>query len=83
VPRRGYTTQPRVSTQVSTLGTVVSSAKSLKGLQIARVIPPIRSYRDLSPLQGKSSYSRLPGLKPWAESYSPFGAPVAGTTLDT
>src|SRR6202034_1278254 len=27
---------------------------------------------------------RLPGVKPWAESYSPFfGARVAGTTLNT
>jgi hypothetical protein len=25
---------------------------------------------------------RFPGLKPWAESYSPFGARVAGTTLN-
>src|ERR1700728_4546055 len=26
---------------------------------------------------------RFPGLKPWAESYNPFGARVAGTTLNT
>jgi hypothetical protein len=26
---------------------------------------------------------RFPGLKPWAESYSPFGARVAGATLNT
>jgi hypothetical protein len=29
---------------------------------------------DLPPLQGASLGGRFPGLKPWAESYSPFGA---------
>jgi hypothetical protein len=29
---------------------------------------------DLPPLQGVSLGGRFPGLKPWAESYSPFGA---------
>jgi hypothetical protein len=29
---------------------------------------------DLPPLQGESLFGMLPGLKPWAEGYSPFGA---------
>jgi hypothetical protein len=29
---------------------------------------------DLSPIQGVSIGDRFPGLKPWAESSSPFGA---------
>jgi hypothetical protein len=29
---------------------------------------------DLPPLQGASLGGRFPGLKPWVESYSPFGA---------
>jgi hypothetical protein len=29
---------------------------------------------DLPPLQGASLGGRFPGLKPWAESYSSFGA---------
>jgi hypothetical protein len=38
---------------------------------------------DLEPLQGSSQRRlRFPGLKPWAESYSPFGAPVAGTMIN-
>jgi hypothetical protein len=30
----------------------------------------------------QSNKLALMGLKPWAESYSPFGARVAGTTLN-
>src|ERR1700685_1933889 len=37
---------------------------------------------DLEPLQGLfAGETRFPGLKPWAKSYSPFGAQAAGTTL--
>jgi hypothetical protein len=32
------------------------------------------SRLDLPPLQGTSLWWRFPGLKPWAESSSPFGA---------
>jgi hypothetical protein len=33
----------------------------------------VRTF-DLPPLQGASLGGRFPGLKPWAESSSPFGA---------
>ncbi len=44
-----------------------------------RHIPIIPCFRvlstfDLSPIQGASIGDRFPGLKPWAESSSPFGA---------
>jgi hypothetical protein len=32
------------------------------------------SIFDLPPLQGASLWVAFPGLKPWAESSSPFGA---------
>ncbi len=35
---------------------------------------------DLPPLQGASLRGQVPGLKPWAESYSPFGAKTSRVT---
>jgi hypothetical protein len=34
--------------------------------------------QNLPPLQGASLWVAFPGLKPWAESSSPFGANSAG-----
>ena len=37
-------------------------------------MPKWTGPRELSPLQGELSIMGFPGLKPWAESSSPFGA---------
>jgi hypothetical protein len=42
----------------------------------------VRTF-DLAPLQGVALVGRVPGLKPWAESSSPFGfgAQISGRDL--
>jgi hypothetical protein len=73
----GLRTQPRVST----LGTNQIKRFALKGerseqMRHITMTPCVRvvSTFDLPPLQGASLGGRFPGLKPWVESYSPFGA---------
>jgi hypothetical protein len=41
-----------------------------------RLYRHIVSTFDLPPLQGASLWGRFPGLKPWAEPSSPFGAKI-------
>jgi hypothetical protein len=64
----------RLQPRVSTLGTVSPLRRALKGLQISRVMPPIRRIVISRPFRANPLTRWFPGLKPWAESYSPFGA---------
>jgi hypothetical protein len=55
--------------------------RALKGRQIERINHTNAGCRCnmslcslLSPFQGEAFYCGFPGLKPWAESSSPFGA---------
>jgi hypothetical protein len=87
-PRRGYRTQPRVST----LGNLKNERFALKGREATDELAPIaagkirvrekRAYFHVAntfglpplQLQGASLGELLPGLKPWAEPSGPFGA---------
>jgi hypothetical protein len=97
LPRRGYTTQPGVSTP----GTFRPRCRALKGRRRTQSIPPIvppqnrdealvdvRVETDAGyivfltvlgqsmwrPFRARCGLGRFPGLKPRAESCSPFGA---------
>jgi hypothetical protein len=97
VPRRGYTTQPGVSTP----GNFHSRRRALKGCRGTRSAPPnvapqnrdeslvdVRAVTDTGyivfltslgqsmwrPFRARRCLGRFPGLKPRAESCSPFGA---------
>ena len=64
---------------------VVAQNESVQ-LRSATIGPNFRvvSRFDLAPLQGASLRGgRFPGLKPWAESWSPFGAKAMRDALPT
>ena len=77
-PKKGYRTQPRVNP-----GKHRVRGFALKGREITVRLMGALRVRTGAPSGLFAGEIRFPGLKPWAESYSPFGARVAGTTLHT
>jgi hypothetical protein len=62
------------SARVSTPGTAEPRKCALKGRQNEHGENTRALCKNLWPLQGESFCLMVPGLKPWAEFYSPFGA---------
>jgi hypothetical protein len=121
LPRRGYRSQPRVSTRVSTLGTLpievrphkalprsallekhpvrrVGGAEGATGCQVnfASIVTQNESVQlrgspldnwttsallvdSICAFRARRCGGALPGLKPWAEFFSPFGACLRAT----
>jgi hypothetical protein len=63
----------RVSARGFNPGDPVPRRRALKGRQIKRRHNTGQTSTHLSPLQGEAFVWMVPGLKPWAKSYSPFG----------
>jgi hypothetical protein len=63
VPRRGYTTQPRVSTPGFNPGNRISLRRALKGLQIVRAIPPIKRIVISRPFRANPLTRCFPGFE--------------------
>jgi hypothetical protein len=82
LPQRGYRPQPRVLTRVLTRETLSHTicperAEDLAAFSSAAVFcgNGLPCFAFSSALTGRITMGWLfPGLKPWAEGYSPFGA---------